>query len=156
MGLVASEKDLILAQFVNEKSMEFVFKSLKLQENVVRSKNGILVEVARQLQLYFKGKLRQYSLPLKPTGTPFQKRVWRELRSIPYGATRSYHEIAQAIGNARAARAVGLACNANPIAIIIPCHRVVGTDGDPTGYSAGVEKKLRLIELENRSRDDRP
>ena len=109
-----------------------------------------LQEVQRQLSAYFGGTLTAFDLPLAPKGTPFQKAVWQMLRTIPYGETRSYGEIAAAVGNSKACRAVGMANHANPIAIIIPCHRVVGKDGKLTGYAGGPERKQVLLELEQK------
>ena len=103
---------------------------------------------ARQLKEYFDGRRRCFDLPLDIRGTEFQKRCWQELLKIPYGETRSYADVARAIGNPSAARAVGLANGQNPIAIIVPCHRVIGSDGSLTGYGGGLETKRRLLELE--------
>ena len=103
---------------------------------------------ARQLEEYFAGRRRQFDLLLDLRGTDFQKRCWLELLKIPYGETRSYADIARAIGNPLAVRAVGLANGQNPIAIIVPCHRVIGSDGSLTGYGGGLETKRKLLELE--------
>ena len=103
---------------------------------------------ARQLEEYFAGGRRRFDLPLDLRGTDFQKRCWQELLKIPYGETRSYAEIARAIGNPAAVRAVGLANGKNPIAIIVPCHRVIGSDGSLTGYGGGLETKRKLLQLE--------
>ena len=110
----------------------------------------LLQEVQRQLTAYFSGALREFDLPLAPRGTPFQCAVWRALREIPYGEVRSYGEIAAAIGKPNACRAVGMACHVNPIAIVVPCHRVVGKSGALTGYAAGVERKRVLLALEQK------
>jgi methylated-DNA-[protein]-cysteine S-methyltransferase len=107
-------------------------------------------EVIRQLQAYFDGKLREFDLPLAPQGTEFQLRVWNSLRSIPYGETISYAELAQMIGNPQAVRAVGLANGSNPIPIIIPCHRVIGSNGSLTGFGGGISNKRKLLALESR------
>lgn len=101
-----------------------------------------------QLDEYFEGKRISFSLKLNPQGTCFQKKVWQELRRIDYGKTVSYKEIALKIGNEKATRAVGGANNKNPIAIIIPCHRVIGANGNMVGYSAGLDKKQYLLNLE--------
>jgi methylated-DNA-[protein]-cysteine S-methyltransferase len=101
-----------------------------------------------QLAEYFAGERRDFDLPLAPEGTPFQQRVWSALRDIPYGETRSYGELAEQIGRPGAARAVGLANGRNPISIVVPCHRVIGSDGSLTGYGGGVERKRQLLELE--------
>ncbi|WP_375739580.1 methylated-DNA--[protein]-cysteine S-methyltransferase [Pseudomonas boanensis] len=105
-------------------------------------------EVCRQLDHYFSGRLRRFDLRLAPRGTSFQQRVWQALQSIPYGTTTSYGELAQRIGNPKSVRAVGTANGANPIAIIIPCHRVIGRDGSLTGYAGGLERKALLLKLE--------
>ena len=102
----------------------------------------------RQLEEYFWGRRRRFELPLDLRGTDFQKRCWRELLKIPYGETRSYADIARAIGKSSAVRAVGLANGQNPIAIIVPCHRVIGSDGSLTGYGGGLDVKRKLLELE--------
>lgn len=115
----------------------------------IRSGTPLLAEAARQLGRYFAGRLRVFDLPLEPEGTPFQRAVWEALRAIPYGARASYSGIAAAIGKPRAARAVGMANNRNPIAIIIPCHRVVGKDGSPVGYAGGLDIQQRLLDLES-------
>ena len=106
------------------------------------------VELRRQLDAYFAGELEDFDLRLAPSGTPFQLQVWRALREIPYGATASYGEIARAVGQPGAARAVGGANNRNPIAIIVPCHRVIGAGGSLTGYGGGLDRKRLLLELE--------
>ena len=103
----------------------------------------------RELAEYFGGRRHVFDLPLAPSGTPFQLAVWRALCDIPYGQTRSYKEIAQAVGNPKACRAVGMANNRNPIPILIPCHRVVGADGTLVGYGGGLWIKRRLLSLEN-------
>ena len=105
---------------------------------------------AQQLDEYFAGKRQQFNLPLRPLGTAFQRAVWDELLLIPYGETRSYKQIAQAIGNPNACRAVGMANNKNPISIFIPCHRVVGSSGSLTGYGGGLDMKKKLLTLEQR------
>lgn len=107
-----------------------------------------LAEAARQLRAYFAGELREFRLALDLRGTGFQKRVWRELTAIPYGETRSYGEIASAIGAPRAVRAVGAANGANPAPIVVPCHRVIGAGGKLTGYGGGLPLKKKLLDLE--------
>ena len=104
--------------------------------------------VIEQLAAYFDGELDTFDLPLAPRGTPFQRTVWAALREIPYGETISYGELAQQIGRPGAARAVGLANGKNPIGIIVPCHRVVGSGGDLTGYGGGLARKQYLLEFE--------
>ena len=109
---------------------------------------GTLKEPAKQLTAYFAGKLRDFDLPLAPEGTPFQRAVWGELVKIPYGETTSYGELARRLGNPNAVRAVGLANGANPIAIVIPCHRVIGSNGSLVGYGGGLPIKQALLTLE--------
>lgn len=110
--------------------------------------NGMFDDVAEQLAAYFAGQLTQFDVDLRPIGTEFQQKVWTALQAIPYGHTRSYGEIAAMIGSPGAARAVGLANGRNPIGIIIPCHRVIGSSGDMTGYGGGIERKRMLLTLE--------
>jgi methylated-DNA-[protein]-cysteine S-methyltransferase len=107
-----------------------------------------LREARQQLDEYFGGERREFSLVLDADGTEFQRSVWRALRGIPYGATASYGDIAKRIRNPKAVRAVGLANGRNPISIIIPCHRVIGADGSLTGYGGGIERKRFLLALE--------
>ena len=107
-----------------------------------------LAEPVRQLRAYFAGELHDFDVPLAPEGTPFQLRVWRELRNIPYGQTISYGELARRIGSPNGSRAVGLANGANPISIVVPCHRVIGSNGKLTGYGGGIENKELLLALE--------
>lgn len=104
----------------------------------------------RQLEAYFAGTLTEFTVPLSVSGTDFQIRVWRELQRIPFGTTLSYGGLAQRIGNPKASRAVGGANNRNPIAIIIPCHRVIGVRGELTGYAGGLDRKQALLEHEKR------
>ena len=108
----------------------------------------ILVETERQLGEYFAGKRRMFDVPLSFAGSDFQKSVWQALLEIPFGQTRSYGEIAKSLGNAKAMRAVGAANGKNPISIIAPCHRVIGSTGQLTGFAGGLEVKARLLELE--------
>lgn len=106
-------------------------------------------DVADQLAAYFAGELTEFDLALDPSGTPFQLTVWAALRTIPYGQTRSYADIARQIGSPTASRAVGLANGRNPISIIVPCHRVIGANGSLTGYGGGIERKRALLDLES-------
>jgi methylated-DNA-[protein]-cysteine S-methyltransferase len=115
-----------------------------------RENNSPFAEVIRQLQAYFGGELREFKLRLAPEGTEFQLRVWNSLRTIPYGETISYAQLAQKIGNPQAVRAVGLANGCNPIPIIVPCHRVIGSDGSLTGFGGGLANKKILLALESR------
>jgi methylated-DNA-[protein]-cysteine S-methyltransferase len=109
-------------------------------------------QAIEQLRAYFEGELHEFSVALDPEGTPFQTRVWRELERIPYGETISYGQLAERIGNPKASRAVGLANGSNPIPIIVPCHRVIGSNGKLTGYGGGLPIKEKLLALERRQR----
>ncbi|MGH8776992.1 MAG: methylated-DNA--[protein]-cysteine S-methyltransferase [Jiangellaceae bacterium] len=110
---------------------------------------GRFLEAQRQLNEYFAGERTAFDLPLHPSGTPFQQEVWQALLTIPYGEVRSYGEIAEQIGRPGASRAVGLANGRNPIAVIVPCHRVIGASGALTGYGGGLERKRLLLDLES-------
>lgn len=112
------------------------------------SSDDVLDEAARQLEAYFAGALRDFEIPLEPSGTPFQQSVWRALQHVGYGRTTSYGALAAELGKPNAARAVGAANGSNPIAIIIPCHRVIGAAGGLTGYGGGLERKRWLLDLE--------
>ncbi len=105
-------------------------------------------EISGQLEAYFAGQLKSFDVKLVPEGTEFQKSVWKALNEIPYGETRTYKEIAISVGKPKAYRAVGLANNRNPISIIVPCHRVIGTNGKLTGYASGLDVKEFLLRLE--------
>lgn len=108
----------------------------------------VLAQAAAQLAEYFAGQRQSFTIPLAPRGTPFQQEVWRALCAIPYGQTRSYGQLAAALGRPSASRAVGGACRRNPIWLMIPCHRVVGASGSLTGYAGGLERKKALLALE--------
>ncbi len=101
-----------------------------------------------QLAAYFAGELKEFTVELRLHGTPFQRRVWEQLARIPYGETRTYGELADALGNPKASRAVGLANGRNPVGIIVPCHRVIGASGGLTGYGGGLDRKQRLLDFE--------
>jgi methylated-DNA-[protein]-cysteine S-methyltransferase len=108
----------------------------------------VLAECARQLGEYFEGKRREFDLPLAAAGSDFQQRVWREIARIPFGETISYAELARRAGAAGSARAAGSATGHNRLSVVVPCHRVVGSDGSLTGYAGGLERKTRLLEIE--------
>ena len=112
--------------------------------------DAALKQSSAQLRAYFAGELREFELPLAPEGTPFQQRVWRALCDIPFGETISYGELARRIGQPTASRAVGLANGRNPISIVVPCHRVIGTDGSLTGYGGGLARKRWLLAHESK------
>ncbi len=110
--------------------------------------DSLFGETEEQLRAYFANELKEFTLELRLHGTMFQRTVWQQLQKIPYGETRTYGELADALGNPKASRAVGLANGKNPIGIIVPCHRVVGADGSLTGYGGGLERKQRLLDFE--------
>jgi methylated-DNA-[protein]-cysteine S-methyltransferase len=122
-------------------------KAERLEDNWKESVEAFK-EVIRQLRAYFAGELKKFAVPLKMSGTEFQMSVWRGLLEIPYGETISYGELAKRLGNPNAMRAVGLANGSNPIAIIVPCHRVIGSNGKLTGFGGGLENKEKLLSLE--------
>ncbi|MDT8719320.1 methylated-DNA--[protein]-cysteine S-methyltransferase [Clostridium sp. 19966] len=113
------------------------------------NETALIKEAHSQLEEYFSGKRKAFKLPLLPIGTDFQQSVWKALQDIPFGETRSYGEIAKAVGNPKASRAVGMANNRNPIPIFIPCHRVIGANGKLVGYGGGLDIKEHLLKLEN-------
>ena len=116
------------------------------------SRHGVLDRAARELDDYFAGRRRTFSLRLAPEGTDFQRRVWKALLAIPFGETRAYSDIARAVGSPRAVRAVGAANGKNPLAVVVPCHRVIGADGSLTGYGGGLERKRWLLRHEGSRR----
>ena len=122
--------------------------SLQCAEPETAPDDPLIAEAFRELEEYFSGTRREFDLPLNPQGTPFQRSVWAALRRIPYGGTASYKEIAEAVGCPGGSRAVGMANNRNPIAILIPCHRVIGANGKLVGYAGGLDLKRKLLELE--------
>ncbi|MFB7498545.1 methylated-DNA--[protein]-cysteine S-methyltransferase [Streptomyces sp. NPDC056161] len=119
-----------------------------LEETFGDRDDTLLGATKEQLAAYFAGELKEFTLELRLHGTPFQRSVWEQLRAIPYGETRSYGDLADALGNPLASRAVGLANGRNPVSIVVPCHRVVGSDGSLTGYGGGLERKQRLLDFE--------
>ena len=136
--------------YIEEKNNRIIRLSFfKIQGEVKESE--LIKETCHQLSEYFEGTRKYFDLPINPQGTIFQKKVWKELSKIPYGQTRSYKDIAHAIGNPKAYRAVGMANNKNPITIIIPCHRVIGKNGDLTGYAGGLNLKKQLLDNENKN-----
>ncbi|WP_405865002.1 methylated-DNA--[protein]-cysteine S-methyltransferase [Streptomyces sp. NBC_01515] len=119
------------------------------EENFGTPDDTPFAEATAELQAYFAGELKEFTLQLRLHGTPFQQTVWDQLRRIPYGETRSYGDLADALGNPGASRAVGLANGKNPVGIIVPCHRVVGANGSLTGYGGGLDRKQRLLDFES-------
>ncbi len=143
LRLIANEKALVAVLWENEQP-----KRIQLAELVVEPEHPVLLQVRQQLEEYFEGNRQRFDIPLDFAGTEFQKLVWTELLKIPYGQTRSYGQIAQAIGRPKAMRAVGAANGCNPISIIAPCHRVIGASGALTGFAGGLDNKTILLNLE--------
>lgn len=143
LKLVANAQALVAVLWENENP-----KRVRLAELLEEAQHPVLLETARQLNEYFAGQRRQFDLPLDFEGTAFQQKVWQALLSIPFGETRSYKQIAEQIGHAKAMRAVGAANGKNPISIIAPCHRVVGANGKLVGFAGGLENKGILLEIE--------
>lgn len=129
-----------------------IFFGTTPQKEMVAGDSELLQQATRELEEYFAGTRRDFSFPIAAEGTPFQHKVWAALRTIPYGETRTYAQIATQTGNPKAARAVGMANNRNPLPIVVPCHRVIGTDGRLTGYAGGMATKELLLNLENQHR----
>ena len=124
-----------------------IAKNNKL-DNIEEKDTELLLQTEKQLKEYFEGKRFDFEIPLNPIGTEFMQSVWKALEQIPYGETRTYKEIADAVGNPKASRAVGMANHRNPIPIIIPCHRVIGSNNKLVGYGLGLDMKQYLLELE--------
>ncbi len=146
LKLVASDAGLAAILWENDRA-----DRVKLGAMIEQPGHPVLAEAKRQLDEYFTGKRAQFDLPLDFRGTDFQKSVWTALLTIPAGETRSYAEIAAQIGRPSACRAVGAANGKNPISIVAPCHRVIGSDGSLTGFAGGLEGKKYLLELEQRA-----
>jgi len=145
--LVSSHRGVVCLE--SEKEMERHLTRWKRNGRLLQRDVEYNAALARELDAYFAGKLRRFTVPLDLRGTAFQLRVWEILCSIPYGVTRSYREVAQALGNPKATRAVGQAIGRNPVSIIVPCHRVIGSDGRLTGYGGGLPRKRALLDLES-------
>jgi methylated-DNA-[protein]-cysteine S-methyltransferase len=148
LKLVASDKGLVAILWESDNP-----RRVRLSDLAEKNDHPSLVETERQLREYFAGKRKTFSLPLDMRGTPFQNHVWEALLAIPFGETRSYGQLANQLGNPRATRAVGAANGRNPIAIIVPCHRVLGSTGKLTGFAGGLEAKAHLLGLEGRDRE---
>lgn len=148
--LIASEASIVALDFVEAENGDAALRESSPRHGfaVRLSASSLLADARSQLQQYFAGERRQFELPLAPEGTTFQKSVWQALTEIPFGETRSYRDIAVRLGQSGAMRAVGGANGANPIPIIIPCHRVIAADGSLGGFSAGLWRKQKLLALE--------
>ncbi len=145
LKLVASEKGLVGILWEEDRPGR-----VRLSELTEDVKHPVLVKTEEQLREYFQGQRRKFTVPLDMRGTPFQKQVWEALLAIPFGETRSYGQLAKQLGNPDATRAVGAANGRNPVAIIAPCHRVIGSSGKLTGFAGGLEAKAHLLSLEGR------
>jgi AraC family transcriptional regulator, regulatory protein of adaptative response / methylated-DNA-[protein]-cysteine methyltransferase len=150
MIAAAHDDALCLLEFIDRRMLETQLQRLgrRAGGSPVPATNDVLEHTRAELEAYYAGTLRTFTVPLAPAGTPFQHSVWQVLQQIPYGTTRSYGEQARAIGRPTATRAVARANGDNPIPIIIPCHRVVGSDGRLTGYGGGLWRKQYLLDLE--------
>jgi O-6-methylguanine DNA methyltransferase len=140
--LAASMKGLVRLEF-EARVQNLNPKTIQLEES-----REVLAPYLNQLNEYFAGQRREFSIPLDLRGTDFQLKCWRALLDIPYGETRSYRDLAQAIGHPNAFRAVGMSNNRNPVAIVVPCHRVIAADGSLCGYGGGLDIKRKLLDLE--------
>ena len=147
-----TNKGVCLLEFVDRKSLNTILTKLEKKHRVslVHGTTALLEKLQIEVNAYFSGEINQFSVPLDVRGTDFQLEVWQELVKIPYGETRSYNDIARAINRPSAVRAVGNANGDNNIGIIIPCHRVIGNDGDLTGYGGGLWRKKKLLDHEKR------
>lgn len=152
MLAVGDDEALYLLDFADRRGFEQEIERLKKKTKlpIISGKTTPSKQIEAELEEYFSGKIQEFTTPLFPIGSPFQKGVWEELRKIPRGETRSYAEIAQAIGRPTAFRAVALANGANPFAIVIPCHRVINSSGALGGYGGGIKRKEWLLEHERK------
>lgn len=150
MVAIASNHGLVLLEFSMRRGLEREIERLreKRKAAIVPGENIFTQQIAQELEAYFKGDLKTFETPLDMMGTPFQRDVWNVLKSIPYGETRSYKDQADILGNPKAVRAVASANGCNQLAIVIPCHRVIGSDGSLTGYAGGLERKEWLLRHE--------
>lgn len=123
----------------------------KVEDDIIKKDTPVLKETEKQLEEYFEGKRKTFDVPLNPKGTNFMKKVWTALQNIPYGEVRTYQQIAEEVESPKAARAVGMANHRNPIPIIIPCHRVIGSNGNLVGYALGMDMKKFLLEWEKKN-----
>jgi len=143
LTLVASDEGLAAILWENDRPHR-----VRLNIEAEDDRHPVLVETARQLDEYFAGERNNFALPLDMAGTAFQRKVWDALLTIPFGETRSYRQIAEQIGSPTAVRAVGAANGRNPVSIVVPCHRVIGSNGSLTGFAGGLDVKSRLLTLE--------
>jgi len=143
LKLVASERGLVAILWENDKP-----NRVRLAEMAENDTDPILMQTEKQLAEYFRGERQEFSVALDMRGTAFQQQVWQQLLAIPFGKTKSYGQLAKQLGKPQAMRAVGAANGRNPISIMVPCHRVIGSSGKLTGFAGGLDVKARLLELE--------
>jgi AraC family transcriptional regulator of adaptative response/methylated-DNA-[protein]-cysteine methyltransferase len=150
MFACACDEGICLLEFTDRKNIDrqFVHLSKVMNAEIVQGENKHFKQLEEELNEYFDGKRIKFDVPIYTTGTDFQKKVWNLLTEIPTGETRTYKQQSEVLGNPKAVRAVGTANGINKIAIIIPCHRVIGSDGDLVGYAGGIWRKQKLLELE--------
>ncbi len=146
LKLIASDRGLVAILWPNDNP-----RRVRPPDHAENARHPVLTKTETQLAEYFAGKRAHFDIPLDPQGTPFQRAVWEALVAIPFGETRSYGQLAKQLGNRNATRAVGAANGRNPISIVVPCHRVVGSTGKLTGFAGGLPTKSFLLELEARS-----
>ena len=147
IGIVEENGKIVKIVIINKND-----ENNKNVDDFIEKDTKLLVKAKNELEEYFEGKRKEFDLPLKQEGTEFQKKVWNALSKIPYGEKRTYKEIAKMIGNEKASRAVGMANNKNNIPIIIPCHRVIGSNGKLVGYALGLDMKQYLLDLESKNK----
>jgi AraC family transcriptional regulator, regulatory protein of adaptative response / methylated-DNA-[protein]-cysteine methyltransferase len=149
----ATDTHLVLLEFAHRRSLDAQLERLTRTTGFTleRGESRIVGDLRRELAEYFRGERKEFSIPIDARGTPFQMRVWAALRRIPTGTTTSYARLAMTVGQASAVRAVARANGDNPVAILIPCHRVIGSDGSLTGYGGGLWRKKKLLDLEART-----
>lgn len=147
IGIVEENGKIVKIVIINKND-----ENNKNVDDFIEKDTKLLVKAKNELEEYFEGKRKEFDLPLKQEGTEFQKKVWNALSKIPYGETRTYKEIAKMIGNEKASRAVGMSNNKNNIPIIIPCHRVIGSNGKLVGYALGLDMKQYLLDLESKNK----
>lgn len=135
---------------ITEEDKSIIGVNFNTESNIEDKETELIEETYRQISEYLEGERKTFDIPIKMQGTEFQKKVWKELTKIPYGETRSYKQIAENIGNPKACRSVGMANHNNPIAIIVPCHRVIGTNNKLVGYAGGLAIKEKLLKIEQK------
>lgn len=145
MPIIVTSLGNVLLEIQDEKLTRLQFTQDALSEEPLQ---GMAKEVKHQLDEYLSGKRKSFDLPLELEGTDFQKSVWKAVNEIPFGQTTTYMKLSQKLGNVAAIRAVGAAIGANPVLVIVPCHRIIGTDGKLTGYAGGLKRKQALLEIE--------